>query len=331
VERAITTLRPDAVVIELCRSRTGLLYADDAPASDRASNPFGLSGEGGPLAVLRRSLELGGWAPLFLRVLLVRLSARLSASLPASANSHVRAVPGADFRAARYAATAVDATLVLGDRPVEITLERAWRALGWRDRGRVLGAAWAVLGGGGASAPSSSGASADTHEERASADALLEKALEEEGSEVIEALEGTLAQRFPTLLEPLIAERDVFLSLTLKSSLAVSGKQRVLGVVGRGHVDGVVRALGEDHEGRYKALTWTPSRAAAKQKILGVPRPLATRLATDGLIAAACLLAWSSSDGASAVVPPEIAFSVPWWEEPGCTELAAAIQACDRA
>jgi pheromone shutdown protein TraB len=33
--------------------------------------------------------------------------------------------PGADFRAARRAAERVGATLVLGDRPIEIILERA--------------------------------------------------------------------------------------------------------------------------------------------------------------------------------------------------------------
>ena len=57
---ACAALRPDAVVIELCRSRTGLLYADEAEATDKAGNAFGLSGEGGPLQALRRSLALGG-------------------------------------------------------------------------------------------------------------------------------------------------------------------------------------------------------------------------------------------------------------------------------
>ena len=73
VERAIEAIRPDAVVIELCRSRTGLLYTDEA-FDDKARNPFGLSGDGGPLQALRRSLALGGWAPLLLRVVLVRLA-----------------------------------------------------------------------------------------------------------------------------------------------------------------------------------------------------------------------------------------------------------------
>ncbi len=93
-----------------------------------------------------------------------------------------------------------------------------------------------------------------------------------------------LASEFPSLGAPLLRERDIYLSLTLRSSLAVSGKARILGVIGRGHLPGVMRALdeGDVHRGQFKALTWTPRRARAKQKLLGVvPRPLAERLATD--------------------------------------------------
>ena len=141
VEAAIAALRPDAIVIELCRSRSGLLYADNAAVvaatNDKAMNAFGLSGEGGPLRALQRSLALGGWAPLLLRVLLVRLSDTISGTAGVT--------PGADFRAAKRAADKLNATLVLGDRPIELTLERSWRALSWQERGRMLQAAWAAL------------------------------------------------------------------------------------------------------------------------------------------------------------------------------------------
>ena len=39
--------------------------------------------------------------------------------------------------------------------------------------------------------------------------------------------------------------------------------------------------------GEFKRLTWTPSRAAAKEKVLGVPRSLATRLAFDAALGVA--------------------------------------------
>ena len=65
--------------------------------------------------------------------------------------------------------------------------------------------------------------------------------------------------------------------------------------MGAGHLDGVIRALAEDHRGKFKTLTWTPSRAAAKQKILGVPKPLATRLAFDASVGLAAYWWWSTS------------------------------------
>lgn len=50
--------------------------------------------------------------------------------------------PGAEFRAAAAAAGDVaggQCCLVLGDRPIEITLSRAWEALTWPRRLQLLG------------------------------------------------------------------------------------------------------------------------------------------------------------------------------------------------
>ena len=133
--------------------------------------------------------------------------------------------------------------------------------------------------------------------------ALLETALGAGGGaaaaadDALAAMEAALAAQFPSLVPPLLTERDIYLSLTLKSSRAVAGRRRVLGVVGRGHLDGVLAALGESHVGGFKTLTWTPSRAAARQKLLGVPRPLATRLALDTALGIGLWWWWSGGDG----------------------------------
>ena len=60
---AIEALRPDAVVVELCRSRAGLLEERSG------ANPFGVSGDGAVRA-LTRSITLGGWAAWLLRLVL---------------------------------------------------------------------------------------------------------------------------------------------------------------------------------------------------------------------------------------------------------------------
>jgi len=99
--------------------------------------------------------------------------------------------------------------------------------------------------------------------------------------QVVDNYETQLAEIFPSVIEPLIKERDIFLSLTMKGSMAVNGCKTVVGVVGAGHLDGVMRCLDEDHSGKFKNLTWTPSRAALKDKVFGVPRAVWTRLAND--------------------------------------------------
>lgn len=55
---------------------------------------------------------------------------------------------GAEFRAARAAADRVGAQVVLGDRPIELTLKRAWAAMGPEERGAVLLAGAALVFGG---------------------------------------------------------------------------------------------------------------------------------------------------------------------------------------
>ncbi len=46
--------------------------------------------------------------------------------------------PGGEFGAARVGAEAVGAALVLGDRPIEVSLQRAWAALPLRRRLQLL-------------------------------------------------------------------------------------------------------------------------------------------------------------------------------------------------
>ena len=271
VQMVIDELTPDCVVLELCRSRSGLLYADDdAAARDRGRSLFGISGDGGPLQALLRSLSLGGWQAMMLRVGLVRVSSKVGLQ--------AGVLPGADLRAARRAALGMNSTLVLGDRPLEITLERCWDALPTAERWVLLRLGWFALRGG----VRGEASTADVDE---GVTALVDRAVDD--ASALQGLEAVLAERLPSLVKPLVTERDVYLSLSMRSSLAVSGKRRVLGVVGRGHVDGVMDALArpDEHRGAFKQLTWTPRRAAAKRKLLGViPEPLAKRLLLDGAL-----------------------------------------------
>lgn len=73
------------------------------------------TGAGSFLSALQRSAALGGQGALLLRLLL--------SNLGSSAASTLGVKGGAEFVAARQAAEAIGAQLVLGDRPIEITLQ----------------------------------------------------------------------------------------------------------------------------------------------------------------------------------------------------------------
>ncbi|XP_068490806.1 uncharacterized protein [Phaseolus vulgaris] len=127
VERVVRALRPDNVVVELCRSRAGIMYvsADEDLGKQMRSNMFSLSGTGF-FGAVGRSINLGGQTALALRLLLAAFSSKIS--------SDINRPFGDEFRAARKASEEVGAQIVLGDRPIEITLQRAWKAMKWIEK-----------------------------------------------------------------------------------------------------------------------------------------------------------------------------------------------------
>ncbi|KAJ7524637.1 hypothetical protein O6H91_17G014600 [Diphasiastrum complanatum] len=135
VTRVVNAVRPENVVVELCRSRAGMMYDmppkegveedDEVQWKPQESNLMSMGGDNF-VSAIRRSLDLGGRSALVLRLLLAGLSRRISESAGVAT--------GEEFRAALKAAECIGAQIVLGDRPIEITLQRAWEALSWGEK-----------------------------------------------------------------------------------------------------------------------------------------------------------------------------------------------------
>ncbi|CAJ1977102.1 unnamed protein product [Sphenostylis stenocarpa] len=216
VERVVRALRPDNVVVELCRSRAGIMYvsADEELGKQLRSNMFSLSGTGF-FGAVGRSINLGGQTALALRLLLAAFSSKIS--------SDINRPFGDEFRAARKASEEVGAQIVLGDRPIEITLQRAWKTMKWIEK---LSLVLSVFRG--IASPSNS--SVNKLKETRSGDDKFQ-------------LYEQLSLSFPSLLSPLIHERDTYLAWSLKRSKAVNNSKRVVGVIGKGHMNGVIYAL----------------------------------------------------------------------------------------
>ncbi|XP_019191801.1 PREDICTED: traB domain-containing protein isoform X2 [Ipomoea nil] len=218
VERVIRAVRPDNVVVELCRSRAGIMYTGDVNEQPLKSNMFSISGNGF-FGTVGRSINLGGQTALALRLLLAFFSSKLS--------SHVNRPFGDEFRAARKVSEEIGAQIVLGDRPIEITLERAWNSLKLKEK---FGLVSSVVRG---ITSSSSDLDIKTLQERSSKNNTFQ-------------LYEQLSFSYPSLLQPLIHERDTYLAWSLKRSKAVNGSKKVVGVIGNGHMNGVIYSLMSD-------------------------------------------------------------------------------------
>src|SRR6187402_2456984 len=127
--------------------------------------------------------------------------------------------PGAEMLAAIDHAERVGARLVLADRDIQATLKRTWAAL----------SLWDCLQLGGALVGSLFAKGEITKEQ---VEALKDR-------DTIGELVREFAEVMPRLQAPLIDERDRY----LMSAIREAPGQRVVGVVGAGHVGGMVKYL----------------------------------------------------------------------------------------
>jgi len=127
-------------------------------------------------------------------------------------SSQIKITPGAEFRAAYTEGKKLGANIVLGDRPVEISIKRAWYSLSFWEKMRLL---WMVL------TESLEITEADI-EKMKSGDLL---------SQLVEELSG----EFPTIATTLLHERDLYLCSALRNCRG----RVIVGVVGLGHLKGI--------------------------------------------------------------------------------------------
>jgi pheromone shutdown-related protein TraB len=151
--------------------------------------------------------------------------------------------PGAELLAAVQAAEAAGVPVSLCDRDVRVTLRRAWHATSFLRKGSLLSAILASM----------------FQEEEISEEKLRE--LKE--SDVLSELMSDLGDSMPELKRVLIDERDTFLAEKIKASPG----QRVVAVVGAGHVAGISRALAEDRSDRLAGISEVPPVSRAWQVV----------------------------------------------------------------
>jgi pheromone shutdown protein TraB len=251
VQLLLNAVGPDAIFVELCESRISLLEGTDNEESANTNtntnttttitNNSTSSGSGTDIGFWDRiramRQEQGG-------SVIQALSSVLLTSVQEDYASELGVELGGEFRAAyRYwqqqqqqqqqhgpeRATDTIPNLILGDRPLHVTLIRAWESLWWWPKVKVMaGLVW------------SSWQKPDKEE----LIKWLESVRREESDVLTESL-NELCKHFPTLHTCIIEERDAWLAAKLVQSCQAlssrqgSRKQIVVAIVGAGHVPGI--------------------------------------------------------------------------------------------
>ena len=194
VREQIEEYGPDLVAVELCESRLkSLKRPDDLANSD-----------------LLNIINEGRSSMILLQSALAAQQRRMGIETGEK--------PGAELLAAIEAADAAEIPHELIDRDVVITLRRAWRKMGLREKWRVLNALlWD-----------------EDDDEVVDFDEMLED------TDLLSAMMEDAKAVAPRAGEVLIDERDAYLAGRIQQ---IRGKGRILAVVGAGHLSGIVDNL----------------------------------------------------------------------------------------
>jgi len=238
----LNATNPDAIFVELCEARIPLL--EGAPtvqpqSTATATNETTTTTAKSDLKFwdkLRATQQEQGGSTM------QALSSVLLTSVQEDYADELGVELGGEFRAAyRYwqqQQSPAKPHLILGDRPLHLTLVRAWESLWWWPKIKVIaGLCWSAL-------------------QKPNKAELLEflAAVQREESDVLTESLGELRHHFPTLYDSIITERDAFMAAKLvqtcralatsqAASTAPGEKQVMVVIVGAGHVPGIFQWL----------------------------------------------------------------------------------------
>ncbi len=148
-------------------------------------------------------------------------------------------LPGTELIEAARVAKSEGIALELCDRDVRVTLLRAWRMTPLWKKGKLMASLVMSL-----------------FDET---DITEEKLRQLKQSDVISELMAELGRAMPELKKVLIDERDTYLSEKIKQA---PGK-RIVAVIGKGHLEGIRKALLEDRKGAIEDISTIPPLSPA--------------------------------------------------------------------
>ncbi|XP_074284954.1 uncharacterized protein LOC141610656 [Silene latifolia] len=195
VQAVINFIKPQVVFLELCSSRKPSLFIKDSKVPTYS--------EMIDMWKKQRNVFDIGYSWCFAKIA-----------------EKLEVVPGCEFRAAFDEAVKCGSKIILGDRPIKITMQRMWNTMPLWHKTKlmcslVFGAAFLPTG------------------------EDLDKLLKETNVDMLTLVIQEKSKQFPSLMETLINERDQYMSGALFQ--IASEHTSVVAVVGKGHLQGIRR------------------------------------------------------------------------------------------
>ena len=159
--------------------------------------------------------------------------------------------PGAELKEAAETAEGQGAQLVLADRDIKITLKRTWACTPWYRKLSLLGGLFASI-----------------FDKTEISEEELSKIKEQDA---LSSMMQEFGKSFPEVKQVLIDERDQFLASKIKNAAG----QKVVAVVGAGHVKGIASIIRENKELPSEESISVIPKGAPIWKIIGWAIPLA--------------------------------------------------------
>nr|XP_057943041.1 traB domain-containing protein [Doryrhamphus excisus]XP_057943042.1 traB domain-containing protein [Doryrhamphus excisus] len=211
VATTIRAVQPDVVVVELCQYRVSMLKMDENTLLKEAKDIN--------LDKVQQAIKQNGLMSGLMQILLLKVSAHITEQLGMA--------PGGEFREAFKEAGRVPfCKFHLGDRPIPVTFKRAIAALSLWQKARL---AWGLC---------------------FLSDPISKEDVEKcKQKDLLEQTMSEMIGEFPALHQTIVAERDIYLTHTLRQATrcvevppnAQKVPAVVVGVVGMGHVPGIER------------------------------------------------------------------------------------------
>ncbi|PZC79016.1 traB domain-containing protein-like isoform X1 [Helicoverpa armigera] len=226
VSEIVKVLNPNAILIELCRQRVSLLELDDKKFLEDAKNFDAQK--------LKEAVKGQNFVSGMLHAMLLKTYADIAKELGVA--------PGGEFRRAYHEMKKIPGCkLFLGDRPIQITIARAFQSLSVYELGQVL-----------------------YHLTTTNPKPLDKEQLERyKDRDFVQAQFEEITKDVPAfkkIFHVFVDERDKCLAYSLQECVRSVEKPRVLAVVGMGHVDGIVKYYGKMRQEDIVPLLFIPAR-----------------------------------------------------------------------